>query len=248
MAGHNKWSSIKHKKAKTDAQKGKLFSKLAREIIMATKIGGPDQDMNPRLRLAIQNAKEGNMPNENIKRAIQKGDGTLAGEALEEIIFEAYAPGGVAILIGTLTDNRTRTVANVKHILTKGGGSMATKGAVSYLFHQKALFVFPESVDPDKVITIATDQGAEDVDIKEDGTLEVIGDVSSFSTLRDAFQALEMNPSTSSILMLPDNYILPEKAIAKSVLNLIEALEEDDDVQHVDTNMDIPDELLNELI
>ena len=155
MAGHNKWSQIKHKKAKTDAQKGKVFSKIAREIMVAAKMGGEDVSMNPRLRLALQKAKEANMPNDNVKRAIQKGVGSDDDNQLEELQFEAYGPHGIAILIDTLTDNRNRTITNLKVVLNKGGGNLADKGAVSYLFETKGLIYFEKTDQQDKIIDLA---------------------------------------------------------------------------------------------
>lgn len=239
MAGHNKWSSIKHKKAKTDAQKGKAFSKVAREIVMAVKLGGEDQDMNPRLRLALQKAKEVNMPNDNIKRAIQKGAGGDSDANLEENVYEAYAPNGVALIITTLTDNKNRTIANVKAIINKGGGNMATPGAVSYMFDTKGLILFDPSTDEDTVMEIALGADAENFETLDDGSIEVVTDPGQLETVRKAFDAAELSYSTATITMLPNISAPVTEEQAEKIMNLIDKLDDDDDVQDVYTNMDV---------
>ena len=239
MAGHNKWSSIKHKKAKTDAQKGKAFSKVSREITMATKLGGADVDMNPRLRLALQKAKEVNMPNDNIKRAIQKGEGSGDDSSLEEILFEAYAPNGVGLLINTLTDNRNRTVANVKTILSKSGASLATKGAVSYQFSQKGFLLFSDESDEETIIDIALDKGAEDVETKEDGSIEVITDPSELETVRKGFDEKNIHYETAQLTMIPSTVVELDEEKGNQVIALIDKLEDDEDVQEVHANVEI---------
>lgn len=236
MSGHNKWSTIKHKKAKTDAQKGKAFSKVSKEIIMAVKLGGSDTEMNPRLRLALQKAKEVNMPNENIKRAIVKGEGSGDDSNLEEIVFEGYASDGVGLIITALTDNRNRTVANVKMILSKGGGSMATKGAVSYQFNQKGFIYFEPGFSEDDIIEIALESGAEDVQSKDDGSIEVITDVTELENVRRAFDEKQLRYETASLTMIPSNWISLSEEKATKLLTLIEKLEDDDDVQDVYSN------------
>lgn len=237
MSGHNKWSTIKHKKAKLDAQRGKAFTKVAREIVMAAKLGGGDVEMNPRLRLALQKAREVNMPSDNIKRAIQKGVGNEDGSSLEEITYEAYAPNGVGIIIKTLTDNKNRTVSNIKAILSKGGGSMATPGAVSYLFETKGHFIFEPGQNEDLILQTALEADAENVDTLEDGTIEVICSPASFETLKLSFDHQKLNYATGTISELPSTYIPLEDEKAEKVMALIDKLEDDDDVQDVYTNL-----------
>lgn len=239
MAGHNKWSSIKHKKAKTDAQKGKAFSKVAREIVMAVKIGGEDQDMNPRLRLALQKAKEANMPNDNIKRAIQKGAGSGSESDLEENVYEAYAPNGVALIITTLTDNKNRTIANIKAIINKGGGNMATPGAVSYMFDTKGLILFEPGLDEDTAMEVALGADAENFETLDDGSIEVVTDPGQLETVRKAFDDANMEYSTATITMLPNISAPVDEEQAEKIMALIDKLDDDDDVQDVYTNMEI---------
>ena len=236
MAGHNKWSSIKHKKAKTDAQKGKVFSKISKEIIMATKIGGVDAEMNPRLRLALQKAKEANMPNDNIKRALEKGSGSSDDSNLEEIQFEAYGPMGVAILIDTLTDNRNRTVSNLKAILNKAGATMAQKGAVGYLFNTKGLLIFSEFENEDDIIDLAIENGADDVQITDESTIEVITPFTEFESIKKEFDMKNFFYDTASITKIPSTFVSLENSQKESFLKLYEKLEDEDDVQDVYSN------------
>ncbi|RAP37782.1 YebC/PmpR family DNA-binding transcriptional regulator [Candidatus Marinamargulisbacteria bacterium SCGC AAA071-K20] len=239
MSGHSKWSTIKHKKAKTDAQRGKQFSKVAKEIVMAAKLGGGDPDQNPRLRLALQKAKQVNMPNENVKRAVQKGAGGGDESALEEVTYEAFASHGVALLIEALTDNRHRTVANIKSILGKGGANMATPGAVSYLFEKKGLFLFEPEVDADKVIDQATELGAEDVDLKDDDSIEVLTGTTEFESVKDGFDSAELVYQSAEITMIPSTTIVLSEEDGEKIIALLEKIEEDDDVQDVYANFDI---------
>jgi YebC/PmpR family DNA-binding regulatory protein len=239
MAGHNKWSSIKHKKAKTDAQKGKFFSKVSREIIIAVKLGGDSPDMNPRLRLAIQKAKQVNMPNENIKRAIIKGAGNDADTQLEEITYEAYGPQGVALLIETLTDNKNRTVPNIRAILVRHQGSLATSGAVSYLFNKKGIFIFEPNSDENAILESALLCHSADIDTKEDGTITVLVNPDEFDPLKSEFDSRNMAYDIAEITMIPTNFILLSELDADPIINLIEKLEDDEDVQTVHANFDI---------
>ncbi len=238
MSGHSKWSTIKHKKAKTDAQKGKSFSKVSREIIMAAKLGGPDPDANSRLRMVLVKARELNMPNENIKRAIQKGAGNGDDSQLEELVYEAYGPNGVAILIHALTDNRNRTAANLKMILSKGGGSMANQGAVSYLFNQKGIFIFSQGTDLDTVMTLSLEFDVDDIDTKDDGSIEVIVNPDHFEPLHAAFLAQKISPETQTITMLPSTYVQISGEQSDKMLQLIDKLDDDDDVQDVFSNFE----------
>lgn len=237
MSGHNKWSTIKHKKAKLDAQRGKAFTKVAREIVMAAKLGGGDVEMNPRLRLALQKAREANMPNDNIKRAIQKGVGNEDGSSLEEITYEAYAPNGVGLIIKTLTDNKNRTVSNLKAILSKGGGSMATPGAVSYLFQTKGHFLFEPGQNEDLVLQTALEADAENVETLDDGSIEVTTPPSQFESVKQAFDAQKLVYVSCDITELPSTYIPLDDEKAEKIMALIDKIEEDDDVQDVYTNL-----------
>ncbi|MFT5170911.1 MAG: YebC/PmpR family DNA-binding regulatory protein [Candidatus Marinamargulisbacteria bacterium] len=243
MSGHSKWSTIKHKKAKTDQQRGKVFSKVAKEITQAARLGGGDPSMNPRLRLAIQKSKEANMPNDNVTKAIHKGAGGGDGVEMEEAIFEAYAPNGVALLIETMTDNKQRTVPNIKAILTRSGGSMATPGAVSYLFNQKGLIIFEPGASEEAIMEIATEEGAEDIDTLDDGSIEVKTDVVSLIKVKEAFEKADIPFATASLTMIPSTMVSLTGEQAEKLISLIEKLEEDDDVQEVHSNADLPDEI-----
>lgn len=239
MSGHSKWSTIKHKKAKTDAQKGKAFSKVGREIMMAVKLGGEDLVANSRLRLVLQKAKEINMPNENIKRAIQKGAGAGDESNFDDIVYEAYGPNGVALLIEAMTDNRNRTVSNIKATLSRGGGSMASIGAVSYLFSKKGLLVFEPTVsDEETIMTIALDSGAEDVVTNDDGYTEIITSFEAFETVKKGFDDHNIDYVTARITQLPSTTVTLDDEQAAKIEQLIERLEEDDDVQDVYANVE----------
>jgi len=244
MAGHNKWSKVKHIKAKEDAKKGKAFSKVGRDITIAARQGGDNPDMNPALRLAIQKARDVNMPKDNIQRAIEKGAGTGDGNDLEEIIYEAYAPGGVAILIRALTDNKNRTVPNVRAALSKAGGSLASTGAVSYLFEKKGVVLFDEGCDADKVMELAIDAGADDVQVQPDGSVEVTTLTDDFENVVDSFKVNSCSYLNADIEMVPQTRIMLDLEKAKGFLKLIDKLEDDDDIQDVFHNADVPDEAL----
>ncbi len=244
MAGHNKWSKVKHIKAKEDAKKGKAFSKVGRDITIAARQGGANPDMNPALRLAIQKARDVNMPKENIQRAIEKGAGTGDGAALEEIIYEAYAPGGVAILIRSLTDNKNRTVPNVRAMLSKAGGSLANSGAVSYLFEKKGIILFEEHVDSDHVMNLAIEAGADDVDIQDDGSIEITTSTDAFEPVVNAFNQEKLAYLDASVEMVPQTRILLDLEKAKGFLKLIDKLEDNDDIQDVYHNADLPVEAM----
>ncbi len=239
MSGHSKWSTIKHKKAKTDAQKGKVFSKVAREILMAVKLGGNDCLMNGRLRLALQKAKACNMPNENIKRAIQKGEGGGADAELEELTYEAYASHGVAMMISTLTDNRHRTIANVKAIISRGGGSIATQGAVAYLFSSKGYFLFSPETDEDTLMEAAMSADAENLETQEDGSIEVITAPEAFDAARDVFDEAKLEYDTAAVTKIPTTTVTLTEEQGEKILSLIDKLDDDDDVQEVYSNFEI---------
>lgn len=246
MAGHSKWAQIKHKKAQVDAKKGKIFSKIAREISVAAKLGGGDPEKNPRLRSIIEKAREVNMPSENVKRAIMKGTGELPGTSYEEVIYEGYGPGGVALLIEVLTDNRNRTVSEIRHILSKHGGSLGESGCVSWIFEKKGyILVEKTKVDEDKLMSLALDEGALDMrnDPQEDN-YEIITSPEDLHRLKNAIMSAGIPVSLAELTMLPKNYIPLNEKDSEQMLRLMDALEDHDDVQNVYANFDIPDETL----
>ena len=247
MSGHSKWSSIKHKKGATDAKRGKAFSKLIKEITVAARLGGGDPASNPRLRTSIQAAKAENMPKDNIERAIKKGTGELEGVSFEEVNYEGYGPGGVAMLIDCLTDNKNRTVADIKHIFDRHGGSLGEPGCVAWMFEKKGLIISEkEKVDEEKVLELALDAGAEDVREDETG-IEVITEPADFEVVKKAFDEAEVTYTLAEISMIPQNTINLEGKKAEQMLNLMEAFEDNDDISHVYANFDIPDEVMEAL-
>ena len=247
MSGHSKWSSIKHKKGATDAKRGKAFSKLIKEITVAARLGGGDPASNPRLRTSIQAAKAENMPKDNIERAIKKGTGELEGASFEEVNYEGYGPGGVAMLIDCLTDNKNRTVADIKHIFDRHGGSLGEPGCVAWMFEKKGLIISEkEKVDEEKVLELALDAGAEDVREDETG-IEVITEPADFEVVKKAFDEAEVTYTLAEISMIPQNTINLEGKKAEQMLNLMEAFEDNDDISHVYANFDIPDEVMEAL-
>jgi YebC/PmpR family DNA-binding regulatory protein len=239
MSGHSKWATIKHKKAATDAKRGRAFTKVIREITIAARVGGADPDSNPRLRTAIAAAKNENMPNENIERAIQRGAGQLEGEQYEEVNFEGYGPGGVGIIIQVVTTNRNRVVSEIRHMMTRHGGNLAETGAVGWMFSRKGQIAVPkEQASEDKMLSIVLDAGAED--LRDDGPAwEVLTPPESFEAVRDALTKVGITPATAEVAWVPQNYIKLTGSAAQQMLKLIEALEEHDDVQHVFANFDI---------
>jgi len=238
MSGHSKWATIKHKKAATDAKRGRIFTRLIREISIAARSGG-DPNTNPRLRTAIQAAKNENMPNDNIERAILRGTGQLEGEQYEEVMFEGYGPGGVGMLVRAVTTNRNRVVGEIRHLMARHGGNMAEAGSVAWQFHRKGDIVVPkEAADEEKMMNAVLDAGAED--LRDDGSAwEVITPPEAFDTVRDALLKAGVTPASAEISMVPQNYIKLTGAQAQQMLRLVEALEEHDDVQHVYANFDI---------
>ncbi|HIC92576.1 MAG TPA: YebC/PmpR family DNA-binding transcriptional regulator [Syntrophaceae bacterium] len=244
MSGHSKWSSIKHKKSAVDAKRGRIFSKLIREIMVAARLGGGDPDANPRLRTAIAAAKAQNMPKDNIERAIKKGTGELEGTTFEDAIYEGYGPGGVAVLVEVLTDNKQRAVADIRHMFSKNGGSLGESGCVSWLFEKKGLIVLEKgSVDEDKLLDVALEAGAEDVR-EEETTLSIITPVSQFEAVKEALGKAGLRYSVAEISMIPRGTVKLEDKKAEQMIRLMQALEDCDDVQHVYANFDIPDEIM----
>jgi YebC/PmpR family DNA-binding regulatory protein len=246
MSGHSKWATIKHKKGALDAKRGKIFTRLIKEISIAAKNGG-DPDTNPRLRGAILAAKAENMPADNIKRAILRGTGELPGATYEEFSLEGYGPGGVAILLDINTDNRNRTVSEIRHAFGKNGGNMAEAGAVSWMFHKKGDIVVPKTAaKEDDLMGIVLEAGAED--LRDDGdNWEVFSEPSAYETVLEAVKKAGIEPVSSSVSMIPQNYIKLEGAAATQMIRLMEALEEHDDVQNLHSNFDIDQKLLEEV-
>jgi YebC/PmpR family DNA-binding regulatory protein len=246
MSGHSKWATIKHKKGALDAKRGKIFTRLIKEIAMAAK-GGGDPDMNPRLRTAIVAAKAENMPADNIKRAIQRGTGELPGLTYEEFVLEGYGPGGVALLAEISTDNRNRTVSEIRHVFGKNNGNMAEAGAVSWMFHKKGDIVVPKSAaKEDDLMNIILEAGGED--LKDEGeNWEILTEPSAYETVLEAVKKAGITPASSSVAMVPQNYIKLEGQQATQMIRLLEALEDHDDVQNVHANFDIDEKLLEEV-
>jgi len=245
MAGHSKWANIKHRKGAQDAKRGKIFTKLIKEITVASRIGGGDPDGNPRLRAALDKARMANMPRDNVERAIKKGVGDLDGVSYEEGIFEGYGPGGVAVIVEFMTDNRTRTVADVRHIFTKYGGNLGVSGSVAFLFERKGLISFPPATDFDRLFEVALEAGAEDV--KDEGdALEVLTDPGDFMDVREALAAAGLHFETAEITMLPQTQVQLTGKPAESMLKLMDKLEDNDDVQNVYANFDISDDDLEQ--
>ena len=247
MSGHSKWSSIKHKKGAADAKRGKVFSKLIKEITVAARLGGGDPDGNPRLRTAISAAKAENMPKDNIERAVKKGSGELAGVSYEEASYEGYGPGGVAVLVDCLTDNRNRAVADVKHLFERNGGTLGEPGCVAWMFEQKGLVVFDrDKVDEEQLLELALEAGAEDVR-EEETEFNVITDPSDFESVKKAFDDASLSYTFSEVTMIPKNTVKVEGKKAQQMVSLMQALEDNDDVSHVYANFDISDEVLEAL-
>ncbi len=247
MSGHNKWSSIKHKKAAVDAKKGKIFSRFSKELMLATKLGGKEPDTNPRLRSAITAAKNVNMPNDNIDRAIKKGAGELGGQMLEELNYEGYAAGGVAIIVDCLSDNRNRTAADIRNIFAKANGNLANSGAVSWMFHRKSRFILSdENLDEESLMEMCFDTGIDVEDInRDDNQLELIGHPEIFDQVVSLFENKGIIPNESGIVRIPENQVdVTDSSIARQVLRLLDNLEDYDDTQDVYANANIDDTIL----
>jgi YebC/PmpR family DNA-binding regulatory protein len=244
MSGHSKWAGIKHKKAKVDAQRGRVFTKLIREMTVAARVGGGDPNGNPRLRTAILAAKAVNMPAENIDRAIKKGTGELEGVTYEEITYEGYGPGGVAVLVEVMTDNKNRTVGEIRKVFSRHGGNMGESGCVGFLFEKKGHIVADASkVDEDKLMTVALDAGAEDMQ-REESVFSVTTVPRDFEKVRDAIVKAGIQPLSAEISKLPKSTVKLVGKQAEQMLKLMEEMEEHDDVQHVYANFDIPEEIM----
>jgi YebC/PmpR family DNA-binding regulatory protein len=244
MSGHSKWSTIKHKKAAADAKRGKIFTRLAREITIVAREGGGDPDINFNLRLVIDKAKSANMPKENIERAVKRGTGELKGADLLEVMYEGYAPNGVALLVHALTDNKNRTVADVRRVLTRQGGTLAEAGAVAWQFERKGyIAITPDGADEDTIFEVAVEAGADDVVFGED-LVEVYAELEHFQAVRQALQEAGIQFETAELAMIPKATLQLEEKQTLQVMAVIDALEELDDTQQVYSNLDISDEVM----
>ena len=246
MSGHSKWSTIRRKKEKTDQARGKIFTKLIKEITLAARQGGGDENINPRLRTAVITAKSNNMPQANINRAIKKGIGELPGVAYEEIIYEGYGSGGVAFLIETVTDNKNRTLSEIRHLITKNGGSMGAAGSVAWMFDKRGIVVVEDSsITEDDLMEHVLDKGVEDI-INDNGVFEIISSPDELERIKETLKDNNINCSSANITVVPKNFTRVEGSDAVKVLKLMESLENHDDVQNVYSNFDIDDEIINE--
>jgi YebC/PmpR family DNA-binding regulatory protein len=244
MSGHSKWSSIKHKKGAADAKRGKIFTKLIKEITVAARMGGGDPEGNPRLRTAIAAAKAENMPKENIERGIKKGTGELEGVSYEEASYEGYGPGGSAVLVDCLTDNKNRSVADIKHLFERNGGNLGEPGCVAWIFEQRGLIVLEkDQVDEEQLIDLALEAGAEDVK-EEETEFEVVTAPSDFEAVKKAIDDAELPYTLAEVTKIPKNTVKVEGKKAQQMINLMQALEDHDDVSHVYANFDIADDVM----
>jgi len=244
MSGHSKWHSIKHKKGAIDAKRGRMFTKLIKEITIAARIGGGDIEGNPRLRKAVQDAKGVNMPADNIKRAIQKGTGELEGGQLDEIMYEGYAPGGVAMLVEVVTDNRNRTVSEIRHVFSKNGGNMGESGSVAWMFQKKGYIAVEKSkADEESLMNLAIEAGADDFQ-SDESMYEIYTAPDAFEAVLNALKGKNIDTETAEVSMIPQNYIKVEGKTAQQVVKLMELFDDHDDVQHVYANFEVSDALL----
>ena len=249
MAGHSKWANIKHKKAKEDKKRGKIFTKLIREITVSARMGGGDSDANPRLRAAVMDAMANNMPKDTVKRAVDRGAGAGGdGANIEEILYEGYGAGGVAVMVYCMSDNRNRTVSEVRHAFTKCGGNLGTDGSVAYLFNKTGLIVIPAGVDEDRLMEVAIEAGADDVTQNSDGTFDVMTVWESVHDIKANIEAAGVDVTSAEVAMLPTTQTSVDKDTAEKILKLLDILDDVDDVQEVFSNADISDEVLQSLM
>ena len=247
MSGHSKWHTIKHKKGAADAKRGKVFTRIIKELTVAARNGGGDPGSNPRLRTIIAEAKANNMPRENIERAVRRGTGEEPGVSYEEITYEGYGPGGVALMIDVLTDNKNRTVGEIRHLLAKNNGNLAAENSVAWMFSRKGqVVVEKEKIDEEKLLNAALDAGADDMN--DDGSAwEIVCSPESFEAVRDAVKALGVDPASAEVAMIPQNYVKLTGKDAQQMLKLFEAIDDHDDVQHVWANFDIEEKEIEAL-
>ncbi len=247
MAGHSKWANIQHRKNAQDAKRGKLFTRLIREITVAARMGGGDPGANPRLRLAVDKALIANMPRDTIDRAIKRGAGSLEGVEYEEIRYEGYGPGGVAVMVDAMTDNRNRTVAEVRHAFSKCGGNLGTSGSVAFQFTEQGILSYPAGCDEDRIMEVAIEAGADDVSSYADGSVDVLTSPTTFSEIKNAMQAAGLEPETAEVTQRAASNITLNFEDAQKMVKMLEMLEDLDDTQNVYSNADIPDDILAKL-
>jgi len=247
VAGHSKWANIKHRKGRQDAKRGKVFSVLIRELTVAAKLGGGVPEDNPRLRTAIDKALSANMTKDTIERAVQRGAGGLEGENLEEVTYEGYGPGGIAVMVESMTDNNNRTVAEVRHAFTKSGGNLGTNGSVAYLFEKKGLIRIQSGQNENLVMELAIDAGAEDIEINEDTSMSITSSPEDFENIKNVLVDKEIIVEDSEIAFIPENTVEADLDTSLKVFKLLETLEELDDTQTVTSNVDFSDEMLEHL-
>lgn len=247
MAGHSKWANIKHRKGRQDAKRGKIFSRIIKELTVASKLGGAVPEDNPRLRTALDKALSSNIPKDTIKKAIQRGVGGSGTQDLEEASFEGYGPGGVAILVESMTDNNNRTVAEVRHAFVKAGGNLGTTGSVSYLFVKKGLIRVNKNCDQDKVMELAIESGAEDIEISQDSSISICVSPNNFEKAENSLNDAGIDIDSSEITFVPENTVTLNLNLASKVCKLLESLEDLDDTQNVHSNADFPDEMIDNL-
>jgi YebC/PmpR family DNA-binding regulatory protein len=244
MAGHSKWANIKHRKAAQDAKRGKAFTKLIRELVVAAKQGGPEPADNPRLRAAVDKALGANMTRDTVDRAIARGAGTNDADAMEELTYEGYAPGGVAVLVEVMTDNRNRTVAEVRHAFSKHGGNLGTDGSVAYLFSRKGQISFAAGIDEEQLMELALEAGAEDIELNDDGSMDVITAWEQFGAIKQALEEAGLAAECGEVTMIASTTVELDASGADSIMGLVDTLEDLDDVQNVYTNADVPEAVL----
>ena len=247
MAGHSKWANIQHRKNAQDAKRGKLFTKLIREITVAARMGEPDPATNPRLRLAVDKALGGNMTKDTIDRAIKRGAGAQDGDNYEEVRYEGYGPGGIAVMVDCVTDNRNRTVAEVRHAFTKAGGNLGTDGSVAYQFSKTGILGYPGGSDEDRIMEAALEAGADDVVANDDGSIDVLTEPDQFVDIKEAMVAAGLEPEQAEVTMRAANTLALDLTDAEKMIRLLERLEDLDDVQNVYSNADISEEILGQL-
>lgn len=247
MAGHSKWANIQHRKSAQDAKRGKLFTKLIREITVSARLGGGDPAANPRLRAAIDKALGANMPKDTIERAIKRGSGGLEGESFQEVRYEGYGPGGVAVMVDCMTDNRNRTVADVRHAFTKCGGNLGTENSVAYLFTKRGILSYPRGCDEDAIMEAALEAGAEDVAVNDDGSIDVLTAPDEFVAVKEAMIAAGHTPEIAEVTMQATTSARLEADDARKMVRLLEMLEDLDDVQNVYSNADISEEIMENM-
>ena len=247
MAGHSKWANIQHRKNAQDAKRGKLFTKLIREITVAARMGEPDPAMNPRLRLAVDKALAGNMTKDTIERAIKRGSGAQDGDNFEEVRYEGYGPGGVAVMVDCMTDNRNRTVAEVRHAFTKAGGNLGTDGSVAYQFTKSGILSYSSGSDEDRILEAALEAGAEDVLVNDDGSIDVLTEADRFVDIKEAMATAELQPEQAEVTMRASMTTSLDLDDAEKMVRLLDALEDLDDVQNVYSNADISEDVIAQL-